>query len=134
MANANATAILNDEVLIDRKSAPQGGEVHEATKNVQPSNDDRHVDCDVLVIGAGFSGITAIHRFRKLGMKVKCFESGDNFGGVWYWNRVSQTIANRGNTVLTAAVPWRSRGQRSPILPAQYSRSIPTLALQGEIP
>ncbi|OQO11674.1 hypothetical protein B0A48_03401 [Cryoendolithus antarcticus] len=43
--------------------------------------------CDVLVVGAGFSGITAIHRFRKLGLKVKCFEAGGDFGGVWYWNR-----------------------------------------------
>ncbi|KAK3714863.1 hypothetical protein LTR37_007598 [Vermiconidia calcicola] len=42
--------------------------------------------CDVLVIGAGFCGITAIHRFRKLGMKVKCFESGSGFGGVWHFN------------------------------------------------
>ena len=43
--------------------------------------------CDVLVVGAGFSGITAIHRFRKLGMSVKCFEGGGDFGGTWYWNR-----------------------------------------------
>ena len=40
-----------------------------------------------MSVGAGFSGITAIHRFRKLGLKVKCFESGGDFGGVWYWNR-----------------------------------------------
>jgi len=45
------------------------------------------VKCDVLVVGAGFSGITAIHRFRKVGKTVKCFESGGDFGGVWYWNR-----------------------------------------------
>lgn len=44
-------------------------------------------DCDVLVVGAGFSGITAIHRFRKLGLNVKCFEGAGDFGGVWYWNR-----------------------------------------------
>lgn len=42
---------------------------------------------DVLVIGAGFSGITAIDRLRKIGLKVKAFESGTGFGGVWYWNR-----------------------------------------------
>ncbi|EME78106.1 uncharacterized protein MYCFIDRAFT_191354 [Pseudocercospora fijiensis CIRAD86] len=47
----------------------------------------RTIKADVLVIGAGFSGITAIHRFRKEGMTVKCFESGEDFGGVWYWNR-----------------------------------------------
>ncbi|KAK3045700.1 hypothetical protein LTR09_012752 [Extremus antarcticus] len=42
--------------------------------------------CDVIVIGAGFCGITAIHRFRKLGMKVKCFEAGNGLGGVWHFN------------------------------------------------
>lgn len=43
--------------------------------------------CDVLVVGAGFSGITAIHRFRELGLSVKCFEGAGDFGGTWYWNR-----------------------------------------------
>lgn len=43
--------------------------------------------CDVLVIGAGFSGVTAIHRFRKLGLSVKCFEKAADFGGTWFWNR-----------------------------------------------
>jgi heterodisulfide reductase subunit A-like polyferredoxin len=44
-------------------------------------------ECDVLVVGAGFSGVTAIHRFRKLGLSVKCFEKAEDFGGVWFWNR-----------------------------------------------
>jgi cation diffusion facilitator CzcD-associated flavoprotein CzcO len=43
-------------------------------------------ECDVLVVGAGFSGVTAIHRFRKLGLSVKCFEKGEDFGGTWFWN------------------------------------------------
>lgn len=43
--------------------------------------------CDVLVVGAGFSGVTAIHRFRKLGLSVKCFEKAEGFGGTWFWNR-----------------------------------------------
>lgn len=95
MAGANATAMLNGEVLVDSKTVPQSAEVHEQTKNVQPSKGEQHIDCDVLVIGAGFSGITAIHRFRKLGMNVKCFESGTDFGGVWYWNRVRYITAQR---------------------------------------
>jgi cation diffusion facilitator CzcD-associated flavoprotein CzcO len=45
------------------------------------------IDCDVVVVGAGFSGISALYKLRKLGLKVKVFEQGDNFGGVWYWNR-----------------------------------------------
>ncbi|KAJ9494848.1 hypothetical protein H2202_009750 [Exophiala xenobiotica] len=45
------------------------------------------VDCDVLIVGAGFSGVSMLYRLRKLGLNTKIFESGDDFGGVWYWNR-----------------------------------------------
>lgn len=45
------------------------------------------IQADVIVIGAGFSGITAMHRLRKHGLSVKCLEAGGGFGGVWYWNR-----------------------------------------------
>mgnify|MGYP001225569626 CR=1 FL=1 len=42
--------------------------------------------CDVVIIGAGFSGLYAVHH---LGGKysVICFEAGDGVGGTWYWNR-----------------------------------------------
>lgn len=43
--------------------------------------------CDALVIGAGFSGVSMLHRLRKLGLKAKIFEAGDAFGGTWHWNR-----------------------------------------------
>jgi cyclohexanone monooxygenase len=42
---------------------------------------------DVVVVGAGFSGLYALHRLRKSGLKVVCFEAGDGVGGTWYWNR-----------------------------------------------
>ncbi|KIY00951.1 uncharacterized protein Z520_03617 [Fonsecaea multimorphosa CBS 102226] len=45
------------------------------------------VHCDVLVVGAGFSGISMLYRLRKAGLNAKVFESGGDFGGVWYWNR-----------------------------------------------
>lgn len=45
------------------------------------------VHCDVLIIGAGFSGVSMLYRLRKLGLNTKIFESGSGFGGVWYWNR-----------------------------------------------
>ncbi|KAK5943489.1 hypothetical protein PMZ80_004496 [Knufia obscura] len=44
-------------------------------------------DVDVLIIGAGFSGISTIYRTRKLGLKALILESGSDFGGVWYHNR-----------------------------------------------
>ena len=44
-----------------------------------------HEEVDVVVIGAGFSGMYALHRLRNL--KLVCFEAGDGVGGTWYWNR-----------------------------------------------
>src|SRR6056297_1276055 len=42
-------------------------------------------NADIVVIGAGFSGMYAIHRLRDY--KVVCFEAGEGVGGTWYWNR-----------------------------------------------
>lgn len=45
-----------------------------------------HDDLDVLVVGAGFSGLYQLHRLRKLGYSVRIFEAAPALGGVWYWN------------------------------------------------
>jgi cation diffusion facilitator CzcD-associated flavoprotein CzcO len=42
---------------------------------------------DVVVVGAGFSGLYALYRLGKLGLRVVCLEAGDGVGGTWYWNR-----------------------------------------------
>jgi cyclohexanone monooxygenase len=42
---------------------------------------------DILVIGAGFAGLYALHRLRQLGLSIHAVERGDGVGGVWYWNR-----------------------------------------------
>jgi cation diffusion facilitator CzcD-associated flavoprotein CzcO/acetyl esterase/lipase len=42
---------------------------------------------DVVVVGAGFSGLYLLHRLRRAGFSVKVFESADDVGGTWYWNR-----------------------------------------------
>jgi cyclohexanone monooxygenase len=44
-------------------------------------------DFDAIIIGAGVGGLYAIHRLRKLGLKVRAFEAGGDVGGTWYWNR-----------------------------------------------
>lgn len=88
MAADNAVQYLNGEAPVTATSTTNGTAptIHEPGLD-QNGSVPQHSSCDVLVIGAGFSGITAIHRFRKLGLNVKCFESGGDFGGVWYWNR-----------------------------------------------
>jgi cyclohexanone monooxygenase len=42
---------------------------------------------DVVVAGAGFSGLYLLHRLRKAGLTARCFERGEGVGGTWYWNR-----------------------------------------------
>jgi cation diffusion facilitator CzcD-associated flavoprotein CzcO len=38
---------------------------------------------DVLVIGAGFSGLYALHRLRQLGIRTRVLEMAENVGGTW---------------------------------------------------
>lgn len=44
-------------------------------------------DREVLIVGAGFSGMYLIHRLRALGIEAEAIEAGSNVGGTWYWNR-----------------------------------------------
>lgn len=41
---------------------------------------------DAVVVGAGISGLYAIHRLRKSGLSVQGFERGSGVGGTWFWN------------------------------------------------
>jgi cyclohexanone monooxygenase len=42
---------------------------------------------DVVVVGAGFSGLYMLHKLRSKGFTVRVYEAGDGVGGTWYWNR-----------------------------------------------
>src|SRR6266704_2983237 len=42
---------------------------------------------DVIVIGAGISGMYQLHRLRGLGLRVRVFEAGNGVVGTWYSNR-----------------------------------------------
>src|SRR6201996_1825018 len=42
---------------------------------------------DVLVIGAGFSGLYMLHRLRQLGIRTRVLEMAENVGGTWLFNR-----------------------------------------------
>ena len=41
----------------------------------------------MIVVGAGFAGVYAVHKLRRMGFSVKAFEAGSDVGGTWYWNR-----------------------------------------------
>ena len=42
---------------------------------------------DVIVVGAGLSGMYALHRLREQKFDVHVHEAGTDVGGTWYWNR-----------------------------------------------
>ena len=51
---------------------------------------DRHLAAaeqkDVVVVGAGFSGMYQLYKLREQGLDVQVFEAGSDVGGTWYWN------------------------------------------------
>src|SRR5713226_6026101 len=42
---------------------------------------------DVVVTGAGFAGLYTLYRLRQMGLSARAFDSANDVGGTWYWNR-----------------------------------------------
>jgi cation diffusion facilitator CzcD-associated flavoprotein CzcO len=42
---------------------------------------------DVVVIGAGVSGMYALHHFREMGLSVHVYDGATDVGGTWWYNR-----------------------------------------------
>jgi cyclohexanone monooxygenase len=56
------------------------------TQSAIPSETQAAEAFDVLVVGAGFTGLYQLHRLRQLGFSVRLLEAGADLGGIWYWN------------------------------------------------
>ncbi len=56
------------------------------SKSSEIPGDNADETLDVLVVGAGFSGLYQLDRLRNLGFSVKIYEAAPELGGVWYWN------------------------------------------------
>jgi cation diffusion facilitator CzcD-associated flavoprotein CzcO len=44
-------------------------------------------EVEVLVVGAGITGIYQLHRAREAGFSTLLLEAGSGVGGTWFWNR-----------------------------------------------
>ena len=50
--------------------------------------DPLQLELDVVIVGAGFSGLMTAARLKERGItNFRIIESGGDFGGTWYWNR-----------------------------------------------
>jgi len=48
---------------------------------------DMIAERDVVIVGAGFSGLYMLHKLREQGFDAQVFEAGSDIGGTWFWNR-----------------------------------------------
>ena len=79
---------------------------------------------DVVVVGAGFSGLYMLHRLRQAGETVRVYEAGPSVGGTWFWNRYpgarvdieSQEYAYSFSPELDAEWTWTERYAAQPEL------------------
>ncbi|MGE0780054.1 flavin-containing monooxygenase [Mycolicibacterium sp.] len=50
---------------------------------------------DAVVVGAGFSGLYALHKLHnELGLSVRLYEKGSSVGGTWHWNRYPGALSD----------------------------------------
>ena len=55
--------------------------------NINQTRSGMELDYDAIIVGAGIAGLYQLYQLRKIGMRVRVFESGTGVGGTWYWNR-----------------------------------------------
>ena len=58
-----------------------------AAQDMTAAHNDTVEEMDVLIIGAGVSGLYQLYRLRQIGLNARSFEAGGGVGGTWYWNR-----------------------------------------------
>ena len=44
-------------------------------------------ELDVIIVGAGFSGLYMLYKIRKMNLKALIIERASDAGGTWFWNR-----------------------------------------------
>ncbi|MFJ9089544.1 flavin-containing monooxygenase [Streptomyces sp. NPDC102384] len=99
------------------------------------------VDVEVLVIGAGVTGIHQLYEAKKAGFSVQLLEAGDGVGGVWFWNRYpgarldseSYTYGYLFSKELFEGWKWRERFAGQPENEGYFNYAVDQLGLRPHI-
>ncbi|WP_416957345.1 NAD(P)-binding protein [Streptomyces sp. Agncl-13] len=77
------------------------------------------IEVDVLVIGAGATGIYQLCRAREEGFSSLLLEAGHGVGGIWYWKRSFQAASDGARVDAGRSFPgkWWEEQARSDELP-----------------
>lgn len=61
------------------------GVMSESSKAQLFQESNAGLDYDVLIVGAGLSGIFSLYKMRQLGLRARVLEAGSAEGGTWFW-------------------------------------------------
>ena len=98
-------------------------------------------DVDVLVVGAGITGIYQLYRAREAGFTAQLLEAGSGVGGTWYWNRYpgarfdseSYTYAYLFSQELFNDWHWREHFASQPEIEAYLNHVVDRFDLRRDI-
>lgn len=95
---------------------------------------------DVLIVGAGFSGLYLLHRLRRDGHAVRLVEASDGVGGVWQSNRYPGARVDSHVPNYEYSLPevwrdwtWTERFPGRDELVAYFDHVVDVLDLAGDI-
>ncbi|UGQ11140.1 NAD(P)/FAD-dependent oxidoreductase [Yinghuangia sp. ASG 101] len=85
---------------------------------------------DVVIVGAGLTGMYQLKLVRELGLSVRVLEAGDGVGGTWFWNRYpgarldseSYSYQYSWDKELLEEWTWKEMFAGQPELEAYYNR------------
>jgi cation diffusion facilitator CzcD-associated flavoprotein CzcO len=108
---------------------------------MSPSSNGAGIDYDVVIVGAGITGIHQLYRVREAGFSVRVLEAGGGVGGTWYWNRYplarfdseSYTYGYFFSKDLQAEWDWKEHFAGQPEVEAYLNYVVDKFAMRDDI-
>ena len=104
------------------------------TTNGSTATDSDNLECDVLIVGAGFGGVYLLHRLRdEFGLNAKVYEAGKNLGSS-YTRRLHDfaKLSCRWDLALEY-IPWSTRRLSRTSIRVCFREGLEELDLDREI-